>query len=173
MELLLILEDGQTYINENLGLMYALLGVGLAAILAGLGSVLGVMIAGKASAGVLSEKPELFGKLFVLQALPGTQGMYGFLIAVMLMIKLNILSGAPIALTNDEGLLYLAAALPIAVIGLLSAIYQGIVARSSILMTAKQPEGSTKGIMMTVLVETYAILALLVSILMWLGLPGA
>ncbi|MBN3490033.1 V-type ATP synthase subunit K [Acholeplasma equirhinis] len=155
-----------------MGLTYALIGIGLAAILAGFGSILGVMIAGKASAGVLSEKPELFGKVFVLQALPGTQGMYGFIVAILLMLKLDLLSGnLPMNLSDEQGLLYIAAALPIAIVGLLSGIYQGVVARASILMTAKQPEGSTKGIMMTVLVETYAILALLVSILMYIGLP--
>src|SRR5690606_8308943 len=111
---LLILGDGESFYNEDLGVMYALLGVGLAAILAGFGSVLGVMIAGKTAAGVLLEKPELFGKLFVLQALPGTQGMYGFLISVLLLQKMGALGGSIIALTNEQGLLYLATALPIA-----------------------------------------------------------
>ncbi len=172
MNMLLILEEGQTFYNDDLGLFYALLGVALAAILAGFGSVIGVMIAGQAAAGVLSEKPELFGKVFVLQALAGTQGMYGFLVAVLLLQKLGFLGGAIANLSNEEGLQYLAAALPIALVGLVSAIYQGAVAKSAILMTAKQPDSSTRGISMTVLVETYAILALLVSILMYTALPS-
>src|SRR5690606_24780661 len=130
MELLIqILDPGQTVYNDELGLIYVLLGVALAAILAGFGSILGVMIAGKASAGVLSEKPELFGKVFVLQALPGTQGMYGFIVAILLMLKLDLLSGnLPMNLSDEQGLLYIAAALPIAIVGLLSGIYQGVVA---------------------------------------------
>ena len=65
------------------GIVIAYVGAALCAILAGIGSALGVMMAGKAAAGVASEKPELFGKLLVLQALPGTQGIYGFLTAIL------------------------------------------------------------------------------------------
>ena len=63
----------------TLGLILAIIGAALAAILPGIGSAYGVQIGGQAAAGVTSEKPELFGKLLVLQALPGTQGIYGFL----------------------------------------------------------------------------------------------
>ncbi|MEG2083827.1 MAG: permease, partial [Oscillospiraceae bacterium] len=59
-----------------------------------------------------------------------------------------------------------AACMPIALGGLFSAIYQGNTAVAAIHMTAKQPEASAKGITMTALVETYAILALLTSILL-------
>ena len=65
------------------GLLIAIIGAALAAILPGIGSAIGVQMGGKAAAGVLSEKPELFGKLLILQALPGTQGIYGFLIAIL------------------------------------------------------------------------------------------
>jgi V/A-type H+-transporting ATPase subunit K len=153
------------------GMTWALLGAALAAALAGVGSAIGVSLGGNASAGVLSEKPDLFGKTLVLQALPGTQGIYGFLVAVLMLVRLGWITGNPIALTQDEGLMYFAAAMPIAIGGLLSGIYQGKVAAASILMTGKRPELSTRGITMTALVETYAILALLVSILMWINLP--
>ncbi|WP_210994117.1 V-type ATP synthase subunit K [Acholeplasma granularum] len=153
------------------GLTWALLGAALAASLAGMGSAMGVSIAGRAATGVLGEKPDLFGKVLVLQALPGTQGIYGFLVAVLLLVKMNWLGGNPTALTETQGQLYFAAALPIAIVGLVSGIYQGKIAASSILMTGKRPEISTRGITMTALVETYAILALLVSILMWTQLP--
>lgn len=154
------------------GLTWALMGVAFAAGLAGIGSAMGVAIAGKAATGVLSEKPELFGKVLVLQALPGTQGIYGFLVAVLLLVRMGWLTGTPIQLDAMQGQMYFAAALPIALVGLVSAIFQGKMAASSILMTGKRPEISTRGITMTALVETYAILALLVSILMWTQLPS-
>ena len=148
------------------GLGYALLGAALASILAGIGSAIGVGIAGQASAGVVSEKPDLFGKLLVLQALPGTQGIYGFLTAIMVMIRVGLLGGSAVELTVNKGIEFFLACLPIAIVGFLSAIYQGRVAVSAIHMTAKQPDASARGITMTALVETYAILALLVSILL-------
>jgi len=154
------------------GMFLALLGAALAAGLAGIGSAMGVSIAGQAASGVLAEKPQLFGKVLVLQALPGTQGIYGFLVAVLMLVKSGWLAGAPIALTEAEGWQYFAAALPIALAGLISGIFQGKAAATSIVMTGKRPELSTRGITMTALVETYAILGLLVSILMWLTLRG-
>lgn len=150
----------------SIGLVLAILGAALAAILPGIGSAYGVRIAGQASAGVLSEKPELFGKLLVIQALPGTQGIYGFLTAVLVMIRLNMLGGSAIQINVLTGVSFLVACLPVAVVGLLSAIYQGQTAVAAIHMTAKQPGASARGITMTALVETYAILALLISILL-------
>ena len=127
---------------------------------------------GQAAAGVVSEKPELFGKLLVLQALPGTQGIYGFLTAVLIMVRTGLLSGNPVALSAYQGWAFFAAAMPMAIVGLLSAISQGKAAVAAIHMTAKQPDSSAKGITMTALVETYAILALLVSVLLvFVGIP--
>ncbi len=152
------------------GLLIAISGAALAAILGGLGSAIGVQMAGKASAGVCSEKPELFGKLLILQALPGTQGIYGFIVAILLMIKVGLLGGSPAQLDVGQGWSYFGACMPIAIIGLISAILQARTAVSAIHMTAKQPDASAKGMTMTAMVETYAILALLVSILLVLGI---
>ncbi len=127
-------------------------------------------MAGKAAAGVTSEKPELFGKLLILQALPGTQGIYGFLIAVLVLIKLGVLSGTVVSLTAFQGLLLFGACLPGIIVLPISAYYQAVMAVNAINMTAKQPDASGKGITMTALVETYAILALLASILMVQGI---
>ena len=154
------------------GLVIAIIGAFLAAVLAGIGSAYGVQIGGQAAAGVVSEKPELFGKLLVLQALPGTQGIYGFLTAVLIMVRTGLLSGSPVALSAHQGWAFFVAALPMAIVGLLSAISQGKAAVAAIHMTAKQPDASAKGITMTALVETYAILALLVSVLLvFVGIP--
>lgn len=148
----------------------AIIGAALAAVLSGIGSAYGVLIGGRAAAGVVSEKPDLFGRLLVLQALPGTQGIYGFIVAIMVLVQVGILGGTPVALTEAQGWLFFAACMPIAIVGLLSAIFQAKMSVAAIHMTAKQPDASGKGMTMTVLVETYAILALLVSILMVIGI---
>ncbi len=153
----------------NFGLVMALLGAAIAAS-AGIGSAMGVAIAGKAGNGVLSEKPELFGKVLVLQAIPGTQGIYGFLVAVLILFKIEFLSLTPISLSATQGFAFLAVGIPIGIVGIFSGIYQGKAAATSIIMTSKDPSLFTRGMTMTALVETYAILALLVSVLMWNGI---
>ncbi len=153
------------------GTVIAIMGAALAAILSGIGSAVGVSLGGQAASGVVSEKPDLFGKLIVLEALPGTQGIYGFLTAILIFVQTGVLGGAPLALTTEAGWALFGAAMPIAVVGLLSGIYQGKCSAAAIHMTAKQPEASARGITMTAMVETYAILALLVSILLLFGVP--
>ena len=152
------------------GVSIAIIGAALCAALAGCGSAIGVMAAGKAAAGVASEKPELFGKLLVLQALPGTQGIYGFLTAILIMVRIGVLGGAPVELSMSQGWQFFGAAMPMAIAGLVSGICQGKAAVGAIHMTGKQPDASGKGITMTALVETYAMLALLASILVLFGI---
>ncbi|MDY0064130.1 MAG: V-type ATP synthase subunit K [Bacilli bacterium] len=154
-----------------MGTLIAIAGAGLAAILCGIGSAVGVQMGGKAAAGVLSEKPELFGKLLLLQALPGTQGIYGFLTAILLASRIGLLGGGVPALDEATGWAFFGACMPIAIVGFISALYQGATAVSAIHMTAKQPDASVKGMTMTALVETYAILTLLISILLIFGIP--
>lgn len=148
----------------SVGTFLAILGAALAAGLAGIGSAIGVGVAGKAAAGVTAEDPDKFSKVLVLQLLPGTQGIYGLLVAFLVFVKINLF-GNVMSLTLGEGLSLMAACLPIAIVGLISAIYQSRVACSGIAMVAKRPEESGKGIILTVMVETYAVLALLVSLL--------
>ncbi len=152
------------------GLAIAIFGAALCAALAGCGSAIGVMAAGKAAAGVTSQKPELFGKLLVLQALPGTQGIYGFLTAILIMVRLGLLGGSPLEITDTVGWQFFFAALPMGLCGLISGIAQGKTAVAAIHLTGKQPDAAGKGITMTALVETYAILALLISILLVFGI---
>ena len=151
------------------GLAIAIFGAALCAALAGCDSAIGVMAAGKAAAGVTSQKPELFGKLLVLQALPGTQGIYGFLTAILIMVRLGLLGGSPLDISDTVGWQFFFAALPMGLCGLISGIAQGKTAVAAIHLTGKQPDAAGKGITMTALVETYAILALLISILLVFG----
>ena len=147
------------------GTVITIFGAAVAAFLSGMGSAIGVRAGGVAAAGVTAEKPELFGKLLVLQALPGTQGIYGFLTAVLILVTSGLMGGNA-SISTAQGWAYFFAGLPIGILGLISAIYQGKVAVAAIHMTAKQPEASGKGITMAVLVETYASLGLLVSLLL-------
>lgn len=151
--------------NEILGngTVWALLGVALAAGLAGCGSAFGVGIAGQAAAGVVTEDPDKFAKVLVLQLLPGTQGIYGLLIAFVTLSRIGILGGtSPDAVS---GMLIFAACLPIAIVGLVSGIHQGKTSAASIGIVAKKPEQFVKAMLFPAMVETYAILALLVSFL--------
>ncbi len=152
-----------------MGTTLAIMGAALSAALAGIGSAWGVKLTGEAAAGVVTEQPELFGKVLVIEALPGTQGIYGFLTAVIIMVRIGLLGGNAMNLTMNQGWALFAAAMPIGIVGLISAILQGKTAVAAIHMSAKQPDSSAKGITMTAMVETYAILALLISILLVFG----
>lgn len=153
-------------LDLTMGQLLALAGAALAVILAGIGSAKGVGMAGETSAGVVSEHPELSGQAMVLQILPGTQGIYGFLVGIMILLSTGMLGGNPEALTIAQGLKFFIGALPIAFGGLTSAMYQGRVASAGINMLTSQPDAGGKAILMTVMVETYAVFALLASILM-------
>lgn len=155
---------------EYLGTALALFGAALAVGMSGIGSSIGVGKAGQAAAGVTAEDPDKFMKCLILQLLPATQGIYGFIVGFLTLIKLNAFNGFVLAATGTYistagGIGILAASLPIAIAGLFSAVHQGKVAVSAIGLVAKRPEESTKGMVMTAMVETYALLAFLVSFL--------
>lgn len=150
---------------NNLGIALALLGAALAALLSGIGSAKGVGLVGEAAAGVVAEDPGKFSKLLILQLLPGTQGLYGLLTAVLVLSRTGVLGGNIVELTTAQGLMYLFACLPIAIVGLYSGIAQGRAAAGGVGLVAKRPDQNGKAITMAALVETYAVLALLVSLL--------
>ena len=150
----------------SIGTMLAILGASLAAI-AGIGSAIGVGIAGEAAAGVVAEDPKKFGQTLIMQALPGTQGIYGLLIAFIIMLKIGLMGGSGVlSLTVGQGAAILAAAAPIGLVGIFSGIAQGKAAAAGIMLIARKPEELSKGMIYAAMVETYAVLALLVSFLM-------
>ena len=148
----------------NLGTALALLGAALATICAGIGSARGVGIATEAGMGVLSEDPSKFGKMLVLELLPGTQGLYGFIVSFMILLNIGILGGS-MDVDTFKGAMYLAASLPIAVGGLVSGIAQGRAAVAGIALVAKREQEFSKAMVSTTLVEIYALLAFLISLL--------
>ncbi len=152
--------------NLSIGQILAFAAAAFSVIIAGLGSAKGVGLAGQTSAGVSSENPEVNSKLMVLQILPGTQGIYGFLIAVIILVNTGALTGSIKAVEVMQGFAFLAAVMPVGIVGYLSAIHQAKVASSGMLMVGQHPEMSGKAITMTVMVETYAVLSLLASFLM-------
>lgn len=148
------------------GQFFALLGASMAA-LAGIGSAMGIGIAGQAAAGVVSEDPNKFGQVLVLQALPGTQGIYGLLIAFIILLKVGLMGGSGMLdITLAQGLYIFAASLPIGLVGIFSAVAQGKAAAAGIMLVGKKPSELAKGMIFAAMVETYAVLALLISFLM-------
>ena len=153
-------------ISQYGGPFFGFLGAALAAGLACVGSAKGTGIAGEAGAGLLAEDPTQFSKCMILQVIPGTQGLYGLVIGFLALLQMGLFAGTLDSLTTAQGLRVLAACIPMALGGLLSAIAQGKVAASGIAMVGKRPSEAGKAIIFTVMVETYAVLALLFSFLL-------
>lgn len=154
------------------GSVLAFCGIALSVALPGIGSAKALGSLGAQAAGVISEEPERFGQVLLLQALPGTQGIYGLLIGFMIMTKINVFDLANFTpLTSQQGGMFFFAALPIALVGLLSAIYQGKACSGGIGVVTKRPEDVGKAITLAAMVETYAVLAFLASLLLLNGIP--
>ena len=147
------------------GLGFTILGAALTAGLCCIGSAKGTGMVGEAASGLVSEDPDKSTKCLILQVLPGTQGLYGFVALFIVLGQVGIISGSPVAVTVSQGLAFFAACLPIMLGGWLSAVLQGRVAAASIGIVAKHPEASTKGIIFCGIVEFYAILSLVATIM--------
>ncbi|MCR5665660.1 MAG: V-type ATP synthase subunit K [Eubacterium sp.] len=148
-----------------MGNVLVVIGAALAVGLAGAGSARGCGIAGQAAAGVTSEDPSKFAKALILELLPGTQGIYGLLVAFLALAQAGVLGGSGGVDSLEKGAMYLAACLPIALAGYVSGTFQGKASAASCSLFAKRPETFGKALLFPAMVETYAILALLVSIL--------
>ena len=156
-------------IMANMGVVLALLGAVIAALAAGIGSSIGVGMTGEAAAGVVTEDPSKFSKVLVLQLLPGTQGIYGLLIGFITLTQIGIMGGSA-DISVIKGILYFVACLPMAFVGYKSAIRQARASVASISLVAKRPDQFGKAMIFPTMVETYAILALLISILSIFGI---
>lgn len=154
------MESLASYFGTYGGSFFASLGIALAVFLSGMGSALGVGSTGQAAAALLKEQPEKFVNALILQLLPGTQGLYGFAIGMMIFIKIKP------EMALQQGVTLFLASLPVAIVGFFSAKHQGRVATAGMQILAKRPEENTKGIILAVMVETYAILAFVVSLMM-------
>jgi len=163
MPLAMAQEGGEEYkANVILGCMLAM-GI------AGVASAIGLALAGSSAVAVTAEKPELFGKLLVLQVLPMTQSVYGLLTAILLMMGAGLLAGGGTEMTSLMGTGAIWIGLVVGITGL-SAINQGMVASASIASVGRNPDVAARGIIFTVMPETIAIFGLLVAILLMTGL---
>ena len=158
------------FLEQFGGMALGFLGAGLAAALCCIGSAKGTGTAGEAGTGLLCEDPNTFGKVLILQVIPGTQGLYGLVVWFFACFQMGMLNGTAVGMSVMEGLQYFVACMPIALGGFLSAIAQGRVAAGSINILAKQPDHWSKGMVLCITVEFYAILSLLASMLMILNI---
>ena len=156
------------FLFAHSGLAIGLLGAGLAACLAGAGSGVGTGIAGQAGVGLVSEDPGKFGKVMILQVIPGTQGLYGLVVFFVAIMNMGLLDGTAMNLSFVDGCRSFAACLPIGIGGLVTAVAQGKVAAGSVTLLAKNPDHWAKGMILCITVEFYAILSLLASMMMLL-----
>lgn len=156
------------------GVDWALFGGGVAAILGGIGSSVGITAAASTVSGIVSEDGEKFGKLLPIAAMPGTQGIYGFIAAVLVLIFFNVLGGGEgMNLTGPEGFKVFLACQPVGWLCMISGIYQGLTGSAAAGIVARRSEDSGKALIFPALVETYAVLSLIVTILMLISLRAA
>ena len=148
------------FLTQYGGITIGAIGVALAAALPGIWSAKGVGIVGEAATGLLAEEPDKFGKALILELLPGTQGLYGFIIGLMVYLKLTV------DISLGSGLYLCMACLPIAFVGWQSAKLQARTAAAGISILAKNPEHIMKGVILSAMVETYALLGLVISLLL-------
>lgn len=148
------------FFGDNLGFVFGAVGAALAVILSGIGSSKGVGASGEAASALIKEQPEKFGQALVLQMLPATQGLYGFVIGLLIIINLST------TLDVSTGWYYLMAGLPVGFSGLTSGPAQGRVSVAALQILAQKPEHTTKGIIFSAMVETYAILGFVASLMM-------
>lgn len=156
---------------NDYGIVLAVFGAALAALIPGIASAKAVSRGGVAGAGVITEDPSLFGKVLILQLLPGTQGIYGLIIAFITFSQIGVLGGSS-DISFVKGLLYFAACLPMIIVGYTSAIRQSNATIASMGVLTKRPDQFGKAMIFPAMVETYAILAVLVSILVVSGVGG-
>ncbi|MCQ2514159.1 MAG: V-type ATP synthase subunit K [Ruminococcus sp.] len=152
------------------GLFLALLGASIATVLSGIGSARGVGGAAQAAMGVLSEDSSKFGKMLVLTLLPGTQGLYGFIVGFLILVSCGVLGGdLP---TMAQGFAYAGASLAVGFGGMLSGFAQGKAAVAGIAMSAKDDKNFSKAMVSITLVEIYALLAFIISLLVVISVPS-
>lgn len=158
-------------INVNnimeIGVILVFIGATVCAVLGFFGSAIGMTYAGQAATGVATEKPELFGKLLLLQSLPGSQGIYG-LVGAFLILNFSGILGAEVLpiISTEKGWYFLIAGLPLGLSCLFSGRYQGLVAASGIVMVSKDETLVSKAMIFAAMIETWAIFGVLLTFIL-------
>ena len=146
---------------DNLPAILTVIGIFMAVVLPGIGSAKGGAMIGKAAAALISEQPEKFGQSLVLYMMSASQGLYGFIIGFLIFMNLSPVE----ELTFFVALKCLGAGSLMGIAGIFTAIQQSIAATAGIQVLAKKPEHSTKGLLYSAMIETYAIFAFVISVL--------
>ena len=146
--------------TENLPYILAAAGILISIAMTGIGSAKGAAMIGKAASALISEQPEKFGQSLVLQMMSASQGLYGFIIGFLIFINIG-----NEGFTMNDALKYLVAGTIMGITGYFTAIQQSAAATAGIQILAKKPEHSTKGVIYSAMIETYAIFAFVISVL--------
>jgi len=150
----------------ELGLIFTIAGAVMVMVISGIGSAIGVALAGQAAAGVMTEDPEKFGRMIPLVGIPGTQGFYGFLIGFLVLNKLALLTTQIIIPNLSQGIQIFSICLVVSLVESISAVWQGKVSVASIYIVAKKPEEAGKALVLPIFVEIYGILGLAAGFLL-------
>ncbi|MEX0931369.1 MAG: V-type ATP synthase subunit K [Candidatus Paceibacterota bacterium] len=153
-------------VEMSLGLVLVFGAAAFAAALGFIGSALGMYSAGQAGAALVGEKPALFGKILLMQALPGSQGIYGLVGAFLILNSAGVLAGTAPVISTEIGLQYLIAAIPLGLACLFSAIFQGRVAASGIVTLGRNETLVARTMVLAAMIETWAIFGFLISFIL-------
>lgn len=159
--------DAALLVSDHWALGLAFLGAGMATAIPCYGSSIGVSIVGQAGSGLITEKPEMAGRVITLSVIPGSQGLYGMVISLLFLFNYAppILNGT-VALSFADGIALFAAFIPVTIACLGSSPYQGKVCAAGMHMLAKDSGLMGRVITLAALVETYALLGFLISFFM-------
>ncbi len=155
------------------GYHWAILGAAFASIGGAAGSSAGITYIAQVAGGIITEDPDKFGPMLPLIAIPGTQGIYGFITGVLVVVFFGLLGGGGTKIEPTTGFLIFGACLPVAFSCMISAIYQGLTSVGAASMVARRTEEAGKALVLPALVETYAVLALILSILLLLSVRAS
>jgi V/A-type H+-transporting ATPase subunit K len=141
-------------------------GAVLSALFGFIGSAIGMGYAGRAGTAIIGERPELFGRVLLMQALPGSQGIYGLVGAFLILSFSGLLGSEAAAITLSQGMQYVLVGVPIGFAGLISGIYQGKVAANGITTIAKDDSLTAQAIILAAMIETWAIFGILIGFIL-------
>ena len=136
---------------ETTALVMAYVGVALMVGLAGIASAVGTSIAGQAAVGAMKKNGGAFGSYLILSALPGSQGLYGFVCFFMVQDFLqnpSMLQGAAV----------LGAGILVGIVNLAASIYQAKVCANGIAAIGNGHDVMGKTLILGAFPELYAIL---------------
>lgn len=154
----------------TIGLTLAILGAAISIIGGGIGTILGTMHIASSGSSLVANKPKLFGLVLLSAALPSSQGIYGFLGAIIILQETGLMTNATQLLSLEHGLILLIASLPVGILGLFSGNSQGKVLQSGLRIIANDSKNVGQSVILGVLIETMAVFGLLLTILIVNGI---